>query len=89
VTKREKLDALMPHQGPCLICGGPDKRHRLWDAIEGRHRTGEAVESIVEDYNGGDVSPELILLLRELFDEARRKKQALPGRDRASAVKVR
>jgi len=27
------LDRHYPPCGPCAMCGGPDKRHRLWDAL--------------------------------------------------------
>lgn len=28
-----ELDKHYPFCGPCAMCGGPDKRHRLWDVI--------------------------------------------------------
>lgn len=45
-----RLDELWPPCGPCAFCGGPDKRHRLWDMIKGRHAEGETVEALAEDY---------------------------------------
>ena len=44
------FDALEPFHGPCGICGGPDARHRVVDAIASRLRAGESVESVAEDY---------------------------------------
>jgi len=32
-SKYPELDKWFPPRGPCAFCGGPDKRHRLWDAI--------------------------------------------------------
>ena len=44
------LDRHFPRCGPCLMCGGADKRHRLWDAIADRRRGGETAKSIARDY---------------------------------------
>ena len=43
------LDDYFPPCGPCGICGGPDKRHRLWDAIRDRFRAGETAREIADD----------------------------------------
>lgn len=40
----------LPFRGPCLFCGHPDARHRLFDAIVGRHQAGESVELLAWDY---------------------------------------
>jgi hypothetical protein len=45
------LDAELPPAGPCLVCGGPDKRHRVIDAIVGRHAAGETIEALAQDYD--------------------------------------
>lgn len=34
----------------CAFCGHPDSRHRLVDAIVNRHRAGESVEALADDY---------------------------------------
>lgn len=34
----------------CAVCGHPDNRHRLIDAIVDRHRAGESVEALADDY---------------------------------------
>ena len=44
------LEHRFPPAGPCEICGGPDKRHRLWDSIIGAHEVGVLVRQIAEDY---------------------------------------
>ena len=44
------LDVLYPYAGPCAICGGPDKRHRLADAIVGEVRAGVSLEEASEEY---------------------------------------
>lgn len=41
VNMTPELDALMPPAGPCGICGGPDQRHRLIDAIRENARAGD------------------------------------------------
>lgn len=43
------LDDVYP-PGICGICGGPDKRHRLADAIASDVRTGMTVDEIISDY---------------------------------------
>lgn len=45
-----ELDAVLPHRGPCAFCGHPDARHRLFAAIVGRHKAGESVDELAEDY---------------------------------------
>ena len=32
------IDRAMPYRGRCGICGGPDARHREWDAWRGMFR---------------------------------------------------
>ena len=44
------LDAVWPPRGPCGICGGPDARHRIFDAIRSPARSGEREEWVAEDY---------------------------------------
>lgn len=44
------LDAYFPRRGPCAFCGGPDARHRVWDAIRERRAAGESVEDLARDY---------------------------------------
>jgi len=44
------LDLIGPYCGPCWLCGGPDARHRTWDAIRERLAAGDSAESIAEDY---------------------------------------
>ena len=44
------LDQWFPRRGPCGICGGPDARHRLGDAIYGGWRAGDSALSLAKDY---------------------------------------
>ena len=41
------LDKWFPPRGPCGLCGHPDARHRIWDAIIDRP---ESEEELAEDY---------------------------------------
>jgi hypothetical protein len=50
-----ELDALMHPAGPCAFCGGPDKRHRVIDAIRERVRAGGSVEDERFQYEGAYV----------------------------------
>ena len=49
MTRRKGIDDYFPPCGPCGICGGPDGRHRLFDAIRDRYRAGESAAAIAED----------------------------------------
>lgn len=50
------LDALYPFAGPCLICGGRDKRHRLADSMIENVRAGDAPEQVAAAYSAGGVT---------------------------------
>lgn len=45
------LDRWFPPCGPCGICGGPDKRHRLGDAIYGQWCAGDSTEVVARWLN--------------------------------------
>lgn len=45
------IDEHLPPAGPCGICGGPDKRHRMIDAIVEREAAGDSILFIAEDYD--------------------------------------
>jgi hypothetical protein len=34
----------------CIFCGRGHRHHRMIDAIRGRHRAGESVASLADDY---------------------------------------
>lgn len=44
------IEAVMGTGSECLICGGPDSRHRVLDAITGRVRAGDSEEDVAADY---------------------------------------
>jgi hypothetical protein len=71
------LDRRWPKAGPCWICGGPDKRHRLWDAIVDRLDAGESERSVGNDLS---VSRLDMAELRYAYRLARKQHRALPGR---------
>ena len=72
------LDEHFPPCGPCLICGGPDKRHRLWDAIDGQLQAGDSVSTLVLDYG---LDGAAIRAVRDAYAERRRQHRRLPGQD--------
>jgi hypothetical protein len=79
VTYRERLAALdsaFPPCGPCLICGGPDKRHRLWDSLESEARVGAGPEALARNYR---LSERKVRLIVAAFESARRGHRRLPG----------
>lgn len=59
------IDAEMPFAGPCGICGGPDKRHRVLDAVADCVRAGDSVASVAEAYG---LSAGLVSRLAEDWD---------------------
>lgn len=78
MTYRECLAALdhdFPPCGPCAFCGGPDKRHRLWDAIESSARV-DGLEWAMRDYRA---SRGEVLRLVDAYARARRGHRIRPG----------
>jgi len=55
-----KYDLVGPFRGPCGLCGGPDARHRMYDAINERVRAGEGEEDVAEDYG---MAPDVVLAI--------------------------
>jgi hypothetical protein len=51
------LDKHFAPRGACGLCGHPDARHRIYDAMSSRHSAGESVEEIADDY---DTTPEVV-----------------------------
>ena len=72
-----ELDRIWPACGPCGICGGPDKRHRLWDALEGQARSTDGPEGTAKWM---DVPLAHVLTVMAAYDAARRGRRTLPGR---------
>lgn len=58
------LDEHFPPRGPCLLCGHPDARHRLWDALLGRHDAGDSAEELARDYGVAVEAVEAVLRVR-------------------------
>jgi hypothetical protein len=51
-TKQAKILAKhFPPRGPCGACGHGDARHRLFDTIVARFRSGETAEFMAKDYD--------------------------------------
>ena len=44
------LDLVGPFRGECGICGGPDARHRLFDAIQEQQRAGDPSSLVADNY---------------------------------------
>jgi hypothetical protein len=44
------IDHHLPHRGPCGCCGGPDARHRLFDALWEFHQAGDSIEELADEY---------------------------------------
>ena len=70
------MDARWPYRGECGICGGPDARHRLWDAVDTSGRM-DGVKRAASDYG---MSVADVRLVMDEFAEARRQHRPLPGR---------
>lgn len=45
------LDLVGPFRGECGICGGPDARHRLFDAIQEQQRAGDPSSLVAQNYD--------------------------------------
>ena len=71
------LDALYPFAGPCGFCGGPDKRHRLADALVEAHRAGDSIDLLVHAYDWPDVvTPESVRALADHAERNRKRRRA-------------
>lgn len=55
-----ELDKYFKPAGPCMLCGHPDKRHRLWDTIIALTDSDEVVAHLY------DLPIEAVKLVREL-----------------------
>jgi len=44
------IDQYWPECGPCFCCGGPDARHRIFDAIHSRYLAQEDIDCLATDY---------------------------------------
>lgn len=51
VVLPEPVESAMPWRGPCLLCGGPDARHRELDAIQDRVDAGDDEEDVASDHD--------------------------------------
>jgi len=49
-AENKELSKYYPECGPCIFCGHPDKRHRLWDAWLSMMEGGDSVEFIAGAY---------------------------------------
>lgn len=49
------VDEFMPYRGPCGLCGGPDARHRIIDAICEHLRLSEPISDIADEFDQCDV----------------------------------
>ena len=65
------LDEHYPPCGRCMYCGGPDKRHRLWDAFMSFADAGYSAEQIQQEYPGCSI--EHVRLVLEIRPWRRRK----------------
>jgi len=48
--EERRLQAVGRYRGMCALCGHPDARHRLMDAVTERRKLGESVNSLALDY---------------------------------------
>jgi hypothetical protein len=70
------LDKRFKKAGPCAICGGPDKRHRLWDALDSQSRGSLGVAGTARWM---DVPVDDVLAVRAAYNAARRGHRRRPG----------
>jgi hypothetical protein len=76
VSLLARLDRVRPPYGPCGHCGGPDARHRIWDSVYDRVRTSDGIAGTARDLG---VTVAEVRLVRQAYDEARRRHARLPG----------
>ena len=65
------------HRGPCGLCGAPDARHRVADAMVERYLAGDDLKLIAYDYDAAQ--PELAeLVTAGLAYEIARRRARIP-----------
>lgn len=69
---------LGPHRGPCGICGCPDARHRVADAMVSRYQAGDPLKLIAYDYDVTDVQELAELVAAGLAYQVARRRARLP-----------
>lgn len=47
----KKFDDYFPPRGKCAFCKHKDARHRFIDSIQGRHKAGDSIKSLSEDFD--------------------------------------
>ncbi len=66
VSAPDLADLWRPYNGSCGLCGGPDARHRLFEAISERHAAGDSSSHLATDY-ATDVATIEAVLVHELL----------------------
>ncbi len=51
LTLPKWIDAEMPFRGPCALCGAPDARHRVTDAIWEAWNAGDSLADVARDFS--------------------------------------
>jgi len=49
-TDRERFSAIGPYRGMCAVCGAPDARHRVADAVVAMVKSGEPISEVAQEY---------------------------------------
>ncbi len=69
---------LGPPRGPCGLCGGPDARHRIADAMVGTYLAGDPLTLIAWDHEVTDVALVAEVVAAGLAYEVARRRARLP-----------
>lgn len=75
------LNVLRPYNGPCGVCGGPDQRHRLADALVEAVGGGDSPEFLAEIYELPEVTPDTIRALVAIREANRKAHRYRWGRE--------
>lgn len=70
--------AIGPHRGKCGLCGCPDARHRIADAMVSRYLAGDDLQLIANDYDVTDHQSLGELVASGLAYEVARRRARLP-----------
>ena len=65
-----ELDGLFPFRGPCGLCGGPDARHRVWDAMLERVAAGDDSADVAADYGVSEQAVAAVVSYWTVDDDA-------------------
>lgn len=89
----ESYDEIGPYNGPCGLCGGPDQRHRVADAMTERWLAGEDFDDLAGEFlthrpGEHDETRVARVVAASLAWEVAARQRRMTTKDRAEALAI-